>query len=144
MKIEEILSEWSEDAKINLTQLDVESAKIPLLHHKYYKLFITERLKLKKMLSNMKKLRLIKHDYYSGNLADEDCKKCGWEQFDRKLLKTDIDKFIDADSDVIEHTLKVSLQQEKVDLLDSIIKSLSPRGYNLRVAMDFLRFQNGG
>jgi hypothetical protein len=36
------------------------------------------------------------------------------------------------------------MQQEKVDLLESIIKSIHNRGYQLKTALDFLRFTMGG
>jgi hypothetical protein len=143
MTIEELIEQWREDSKIDLSQLDVESAKIPILHHKYYSIYIPEKIKLKKLTTNLKKLRLVKYEYYSGTLSDEECVHYGWEQFDRKLMKTDVDRYIDADKDVIELTLKITLQEEKTEFLNSILKSFNARGFNLRVAMDFLRFQNG-
>lgn len=142
-KIEDIFQEWDKDSRINLDELDVESSKIPLLHNKYYKLYIPESLKLKKMTGDLKKIRLLKYEYYSGTLSNEECSHYGWQQFQKKLMKSDVDRYVDADSDVIQRTLKVSLQQEKVDFLADILKSLVSRGYNLRVAMDFIRFKNG-
>ena len=35
MKLEDILSEWAKDSKIDNTELDKESLKIPALHNKY-------------------------------------------------------------------------------------------------------------
>ena len=47
MNIESIFKLWDEDSKIDATQLQYESLKIPQLHNKYYKIYITERVKLK-------------------------------------------------------------------------------------------------
>ena len=58
-------------------------------------------------------------------------------------LQTDIDRHIDGDDDVIEQTLKISIQDEKCAYLQDIINSLKTRSYNLRVAMDFIRFAGG-
>ena len=39
MKLEEIQESWSSDSKIDDTELDNESLKIPELHHKYFRIF---------------------------------------------------------------------------------------------------------
>jgi hypothetical protein len=51
--------------------------------------------------------------------------------------------YLEADSDLIELSLKIGLQQEKVELLQNIIKSLTNRGFNIKSAIDFIRFQSG-
>ena len=47
MKIEDIISMWQEDVKIDETELSRESLNIPLLHGKYLKHFSDERLQLR-------------------------------------------------------------------------------------------------
>jgi len=49
MKIEDIVSEWDKDSKIDETELGTEAAKIPKLHNKYLKFFMGERIVLFKM-----------------------------------------------------------------------------------------------
>jgi hypothetical protein len=50
---------------------------------------------------------------------------------------------IDSDSDIIKSTLRIAVQQEKVDVLESIIKSLNGRGYNIKAAIDYEKFKTG-
>jgi len=52
--------------------------------------------------------------------------------------------YLDADQDIIKINLKISVQQEKVDTLEAIIKSISNRGYLIKSAIDFERFKVGG
>ena len=52
MKLEEILESWSKDSKIDNTELDKESLKIPSLHNKYLKMYTSENLLLRKMMQN--------------------------------------------------------------------------------------------
>jgi hypothetical protein len=59
------------------------------------------------------------------------------------ILKPDIPMYIEADKDIVELSLKIGGQQEKVEFLESIIKSFQTRGYIIKNAIEFLRFQTG-
>jgi hypothetical protein len=59
------------------------------------------------------------------------------------VLKADLPMYMDADQDIIKLSLKIGLQQEKIEFLVSIIKSLTNRGYNLKSAVDWQKFING-
>ena len=43
----------------------------------------------------------------------------------------------------MQHMRKPWVQQEKVDFLDSAIKSLTNRGFNLKAAIDWEKFKMG-
>jgi len=49
MTLEQIQELWSKDAPVDRTELGEEAIKIPQLHSKYFKIYSTERLILKKM-----------------------------------------------------------------------------------------------
>ena len=57
MKLEEIFGEWEKDSKVDRTELGDVALNIPKLHHKYFKLFSHERLLLRKLEQDMKKLK---------------------------------------------------------------------------------------
>ena len=54
-----------------------------------------------------------------------------------------IETYLAGDNDLIKADEKLDYIKQKVDFLESIIKSLNTRGYNLRAAIDFLRFTMG-
>jgi hypothetical protein len=58
-------------------------------------------------------------------------------------MKSELPMHIDSDSDIIKSTLRIAVQQEKVDVLESIIKSLNGRGYNIKSAIDWEKFKTG-
>jgi len=66
-----------------------------------------------------------------------------WEPFQYKLLKADVQEYIDADDNVIESKKLLALQEEKVSYLESIVKSLTTRGYLIKNAIDWKRFTEG-
>ena len=123
--------------------LDEEALKIPRLHQKYYKIYTTERLLLKKLQADLKIYQQLKFEYYSGEMAQEDLADQGWEPFYKKVLKADLQRYVDTDKEVITRTLKIAHQQEKVDFVSDIIKSLRDRGFLIKSAIDWRKFTNG-
>lgn len=142
MKLEEIEALWEVDSKIDRTDLDNESLKIPSLHSKYYKLFLRERVQLKSDELDYKQFYKLKHEYYTGKLSKQDLDQYGWEPF-QFVLKNDLQVYIDADKDICERLLKLQVQKEKVQLLEDIIKTLNTRGFAIKNAIDFIRFTSG-
>lgn len=143
MKFEDLFDEWKKDSEIDKTDLSNESLKIPKLHHKYYTFLIGEKSTLRRLESQFKQLKLAKSEFYSQGHTDE-TRQLGWELPARgMILKSDIPLYLEADKDLVELSLKIGMQQEKVDFLDSILKTLQTRGYLLKNAIDFMRFTMG-
>ena len=143
MNIDEIMSEWKTDSEIDVTELADESIKIAKLHQKYYEYLIREKLLFKKNESDLKLLRLEKYEFYTQGHNEETLKK-GWELPSKGMvIKSEIPIYLEGDKDIINLNLKISYQQEKIDLLQSIIKSLNNRGYNIKSAIDWIKFTSG-
>ena len=143
MKLEEILDMWSVDCNVDRTELGEEALKLPKMHSKYLRAYSEERLALRKMEEDRKQLILTKHDYYRGVLPDEDLKAFGWEPFRMSILKSDIPMRLEADQDVVKINLRIAMQQEKVNTLEAIIKSISNRGFLIKSAIDYEKFKVG-
>jgi len=143
MKLEDIQDHWETDSKIDRTELGEESLKIPQLHSKYYKMYSAERLTLKKLNSDYKILYKTKYEYYNGSLSQEELEENNWDPQQLKLLKSDIPVYIDADLDLIKIKQRIEIQEEKLNFLESIIKSLTNRGFNVKAAIDWVKFTQG-
>lgn len=143
MKLEEIQNLWEEDAKIDRSQLDGESLKVPLLHHKYYKIFIQEKVKLNEKKSEYSTLERDKWEYYMGKYDQELLEARKWEANPKKILKTDVKIYIDADQDIIKLRREVAFQEEKVLFLAEIIKTINQRTYIIKNAIEFIKWSQG-
>jgi len=143
MRLDDIRKMVAKDVVIDDTMLDMESIKIPQLHNKYLNLFHDERLFLKKLESEKRELLRDKWEFYSGKMTEEELNRRGWEPFQLKVLKQDLDRYIYADKDVSVMTDRITLQQEKVDYLASIIKSINGRGWEIKNAIEWRKFTNG-
>jgi hypothetical protein len=143
MKIDDIYDEWEKDSHIDRSELGDESLKIPKLHHKYFKIFTHERLLLRKYESELKQLKLDKYEFYTLGPTEETHEK-GWKLPPQgKILKSEVNNYIEADKDIVNLSLKIGIQQEKIEVLQSIIKSLTNRGFNIKAAIDWEKFKVG-
>jgi hypothetical protein len=143
MKLEEIYEAWKKDSEIDQTNLAEESLKIPKLHHKYFQVYTSEKLLLKKYEADMKALKLAKYEFYTQGPSKE-TEQLGWEMPARgMILKQEMPLYMEGDKEIIELSLKIGYQQEKIELLESIIKSFSNRGFQIKSAIDWFKFTNG-
>ena len=143
MKIEDITSLWDKDSKIDETELGSESTKIPQIHNKYLKIFMGERVQLIRLKESQKRTKKLLTEYYLGELDREELESLGRDQFYKKVLKQEIDTYIESDDMMIEAILKTSLQQEKVDYLEAILRQINNRGFQIKNAIDWNKFISG-
>lgn len=142
MTLEEIMDSWSKDCDIDRTELGEESLRIPQLHSKYYKIFAQERLKLRKMESEFKAMKLEKYEFYTQGPSDET--PSHWRLPPRGMvLKADVPMYMDADRDVIDFSLRIGYQQEKIEYLENIVKTLNNRNFMIKNAIEWHRFTHG-
>jgi hypothetical protein len=143
IKLSEIRTMAEQDMKIDGSSLDTESLRTPQIHNKYLSIMLDEKLILKKLESDLNVIKRNKWLYYSGKMSDEQLKDLGWEPFDLAILRQDLDRFIDSDTQVIEITNKLELQKEKVNYLENLVKVISNRNWNIRSAIDWIKFTQG-
>jgi len=141
--IEDIYKMWDEDSKIDTLTLDEESIKTPALHSKYVRILGDERRQLKRMLLTHKILERDKTEYYQGKMCEDDLTERGWIPLDVRILKSDVPKYVDGDKDVVKHLIQISDQNEKVELLVSIIKTINSRNWDIRNAIEWRKFLGG-
>lgn len=146
MKLEEIQELWTSDCSIDDTQLDIESTKIPELHNKYLKIYSDERLRLVRMDSKRKELQKLKWLYYTGKIDKDSLEEMNWDPFQLDIKsrnKEDLNRFIESDRDLLNMQEKIEYQKEKISYLETIVKSLSNRGYLIKNAIDWKKFTMG-
>jgi hypothetical protein len=144
MKFDDIMDLWQQDANMDNSELGEESLKIPLLHHKYYKMLVNEGLMLKKYEQDYKALYRIKFEYYMGVLDEDTLRERQWEPFQLKVLKQDLSTYIDSDIDMQAIQAKMDIQKQKISFLESVVKIISNRGFLIKNAIDWERFKVGG
>lgn len=140
MNLDEIQLSWEEDSKIDEDNLHTESTRIPSLHAKYYKI-LNNILLLKKIEENkFKQLKKEKWQYYTGKADPEVYID---KPFDHKVLRQDVDKYMDADEDLIKVSSKIDYYQVMLSYLDSILKTINNRTYQIKNSIEWQQFIRG-
>ena len=140
---DDINTMWSKDCKIDQANLTSEAKRIPELHSKYYNLFFKEALRVKKLKSDLKELERAKIEYYNGSMCEEELKERGWKPNPLKILRNDLDRYIQSDKDVINLSLKIAFHEEQANYLESIIRQINNRNFVIKSMLDFMKFQAG-
>ena len=142
MKIEEIESLWETDSKIDSADLSGESIKTPQLHHKYFKILNQEILVSKYTESHKQILRKKKWSYFNGISIDENNDEVFPVKRGQKHTRDDVNALIDGEQEVIDTRLKIDLLNQKITYLESIIKEISQRTWNIKNAIEWHKFTN--
>lgn len=141
ISLEEIQNLWKEDSKINIDDLHNESLKVSSLHAKYYQIYNNISLLRKKTESQYKVKKLERCNYYNGKSDPEIYKE---NPFPYKVRdKESMQRYIDADSDLLEILMKIEYYDTMSKYLEEIIKMISNRTYQIKNSIEFLRFQSG-
>ena len=140
MTLEELQEQVDKDLKINDTELDLESLKTPQLHNKYLKHYNNFKLLLTRAESDYKILKRVKWEYYTGKA---DPMVYQQKPFNLKILKQDVDKYIEADEDYQKIKQKVDYLETIVDFLDRTIRQIQNRGFLIKDAIEWRKFTSG-
>lgn len=142
--IEKLMAMWSEDAPIDETEPSKELARIPKLHAKYLNIMTHHNLIVKKLQYQYNQRRKIKWEWYSGDLNNpEDLETHQLEPMMKKILRADINMYLESDTELNNILLKKVLNEEIVDFCERVLKELGNRTYQLRSFMDWERFVGG-
>ena len=131
------------DLKIDESDLGSESLRTPQLHNKYLMLLMRLKNKKDKIENEYKVLEKNKWLYYTGKMSEEQQKELGWEPFDLNILRTDVDRILYADSELIELQNKVNEINRIINYVEDIVKIISNRQWSIRSAIDWMKFTNG-
>lgn len=131
---------WKEDSKIDIDNLHHESIKIPQLHGKYYEIQ-TKIYKLKKKAKiELNELLLKRFLFYTGKAEPEEYVK---ENFGNKVLKSDIEIYLNADKYLIAQRAKVEDLEYLLDYLKDILKQIHNRSFYVGNSIEYMKFIAG-
>ena len=140
MDLETLQEQVDKDLKINDTELDLESLKTPQLHNKYMKHYTKFKLMLTRAETDYSQVKRQKWEYYTGKA---DASVYAEKPFDLKVLRTDVDKYIESDEEIIKAKQKVEYLQAVVDYLDKTLRQITNRTFTIKNAIDWRKFTSG-
>ena len=141
MNLDKIQEMWERDAVIDPDNLHDESLKIPQLHAKYYTIYNTISLLREKAREQYSKVKLERHNYYTGKAPAEVYIE---EPFSFKVREKDaIQRYLEADEKLSQVDMKIRYYDVTLKFLEEIIRNISGRTYQIKNAIEWKRFQSG-
>ena len=132
---------WEQDSKIDSDNLHTESLNIPILHAKYFDLYNTIFLLRKKAEQQKRNIRHERYEYYSGKSDPEVYVE---NPFPKKIRDKDtMQKYLDADESLSKVCLKIDYYDTMLVYIESILKMIQNRTYQIKNAIEFMRFNAG-
>ena len=141
INLDKIQSMWQEDCKIDIDNMHEESIKVPQLHSKYHEILNNLILLRTKAQKIQKSVRHERYEYYSGKADPEVYEK---EPFPKKLRDKDaLIRYMDADERLTEANLKFEYYNLMINYIESILKQISNRTYQIKNSIEWHKFQAG-
>ena len=132
---------WEQDSKIDLDNLHTESINIPKLHAKYFEIYNNIVLLKKKAEQQRKNTRHERYEYFSGKADPEIYVR---NPFPKKIRDKDtMQKYLDADEKLSTVCLKIDYYDTMLVYIESILKQIFNRTYQIKNAIEFMRFNSG-
>jgi len=142
-KLDKILELWSVDSEMDKTQPGNELINISRLHHKYLTILVKHKVASKTAHFKYISMRKTRGEWYMGKLSQDDLELNCWEPSPLKILKTELNTYLDADEILITMLQRKSYHDECVSIVDSIMAQIKNRNWELRSFIDWTKFQSG-
>ena len=141
MDLEKIQEMWQNDSTIDPDNLHDESLKIPQLHSKYYTIYNTITLLREKARETYNRVRLERHNYYTGKAPAEVYAE---DPFPYKVRdKEALQRYMEADDKLNSIDLKIRYYDVMLKFLEEIIKTVANRTFQIKNAIEWHKFQAG-
>ena len=140
MTLDEVKLQVQKDLKVDDEHLDTESLKNQEIKATYLDHKSRYELLLFKAKGDYKRLYREKWEYYGGKA---DAKIYATKPFDLKVLKTDLAVYITSDEEIINAENKVGYLETIVDYIKGVIKSVDNRGWDIKNAIEWKKFEAG-
>jgi len=146
MTLDELKKQWKEDCEIDDIELDNASLEVPKLHAKYSELLTDSIVALKGTQLEYKLLLKDKWMWFNGKMDEDRINELGWshDPFDGlKIMKNDINIFMDADEDVMRIRTKIDYLQEKIDFVKRCMENITWRHQTIKNTIEWRKFMSG-
>lgn len=138
LEIQELIAKSS---KIDNAKLDQNALEISQLYSKWITIMAVESRELRKLQIAHDKRTLERTNYYMGKASDEVYKA---EPLQHKILKQDLPTWLNADDKFNETKTALNDQVIKITMIETFMKELSQRSFNIKNAIEYQKFKQGG
>jgi hypothetical protein len=143
MDIDKLSTEYGIDVAIDTLNLEEEFRRSPLLHAKYLWWWAEQNSKLSKYENELKKLWVIKFEFYSHGPSKEDRAKGLKLPPSGMILKSNVPMYIEGDDEIIKLQSKIDETKILVSQLEKIVNQLAFRSKTIEGIVALRKFEAG-
>lgn len=144
LTMEELMEEWKKDSIIDRDHLDTASLMTANFHQKYLDLLTHYKIKIFALDKKYLEMKGLRSRYYNGQMTKSELAEYGWQQYQYKTpLKSELERLLETDQYLLNIKDKTSYYTFCFEYCEEVIKSLRDRNYQIRAAIDFMKFQAG-
>jgi hypothetical protein len=143
MKIHDLMEEAKKDLNIDITKVTEEIINTSNIARKWLDLKTQQAAKINLLVADHKRLEAKKRKYYTGKYSDQEIIALGWELNGNKILKGDVQLWLDDDDDIITSQNKLAHQKEIQNYIESVISQIDQKRWTLKNYIDYKRFLEG-
>lgn len=140
MKLEEVKEAIIKALEIDAHHLDRSAVETPVRYGQLLTIRSAENMELKRLNILFAEKENEKRLYYSGKADPAVYKE---KPLDVRVLKAEIQRYLDADKELQEIALLIGIQQEKIDLITDALKGVLQKTFHIKAAIDYQKMQNG-
>tara|TARA_R110000772_G_scaffold121989_3_gene228284 strand:- start:16 stop:462 length:447 start_codon:yes stop_codon:yes gene_type:complete len=146
IELNDILSMWENDCKINNMKLDDTSRDTPNLHAKYLRYLTEAKLQLKRFELKQKSLLKEKWLYYNGKMTQEELEEKGWnpDPFNGlKVMKGEMEHYYNSDPEIQKSEELIEYWKTTRDTLIDIVDNIRWRHQTIGNMIKWRQFESG-
>lgn len=140
MTLDELKQIVERELKIDESELGIESLRNQKLYTQFLEYKTNFEFLLYQAKGNYKRVYKEKWEYYGGK---SDAKVYATKPFDLKVLKTDLSIYIESDQELIDAENKVGYYESVIKYIDGVLKTIQSRGWDIKNAIEWRKFENG-
>jgi hypothetical protein len=145
MNLDELAAEWDNDCVIVSDKLDNESLQTPKYHAKYLRYLMNFKIKAAALQNEYNVLRQKKFKYYRGEMSRDELNIEGWSQWQGiKPIRSEMDEWLTGDQDLNKSKIKIEYINIMIEAIESIMNQIKARDWQIKNAIAFKVFINGG
>ena len=137
------IDEAKEDIKLNFLDIENELLRNSHLIGKWLTYQQNQKAKFLLIATEYKRLLSKKKRYLMGRLDDEERESNGWPVEGNKILKADLDMWLDADDEILKKKKHYLVQKQIVEFIDSTLSQVVDKKWSIKAYLDYKKWIEG-
>jgi len=144
LQLEDLMEQWKVDSTIDKNHLDTASIRTANLHQKYLDELTQYKIKIFGLDKKYLEMKGLRSRYYNGQMTKQELIDYGWDQYQYKTpMKSELERLLETDTHLLEIKDKTSYFTFCFEYCEEVLKALRDRNYQIKAAIDFIKFQAG-